>query len=149
MFKTKEFDYDLWTTSENGTKHYWARVRATGEVAEISHEVMRYLRAEEKRIYREFMAINEHGSTLSLDVPHDDEKSSWEEDNNFGAIEMETKLEEEEFRRLLTAEQLDVYLHCILGDESATAYGKRHGKTQQAVTATIVLIRKKKKKYFG
>jgi hypothetical protein len=35
--------------------------------------------------------------TLSLDVPHDDEKSSWEEDNNFGAIEMETKLEEEEF----------------------------------------------------
>lgn len=149
MIKVKEFDYDLWTTSENGMKHYWARVRATGEVTEISHEVMSFLRTEEKRLYREFTAIQKFGSNLSLDVPHDDEKSSWEEDNSFSAIEMETKLEEEEFRHLLTAEQLDVYLHCILGDESATAYGKRHSKTQQAVTATIALIRKKAKKYFG
>ena len=34
MYKSKEFDYDLWTTTENGTKHYWARVKATGEVTE-------------------------------------------------------------------------------------------------------------------
>ena len=27
MYKSKEFDYDLWTTTEHGTKHYWARVR--------------------------------------------------------------------------------------------------------------------------
>ena len=26
MYKSKEFDYDLWTTQEGGTKHYWARV---------------------------------------------------------------------------------------------------------------------------
>ena len=39
MYKSKEFDYDLWTTQEGGTKHYWARVKATGEVAEISIEV--------------------------------------------------------------------------------------------------------------
>ena len=42
MYKSKEFDYDLWTTQEGGTKHYWARVKATGEVAEISIEVMRF-----------------------------------------------------------------------------------------------------------
>ena len=28
MYKSKEFDYDLWTTTENGTKHFWARVKA-------------------------------------------------------------------------------------------------------------------------
>jgi hypothetical protein len=62
MFKNKRIRLRPLDYIRNGTKHYWARVRATGEVAEISHEVMRYLRAEEKRIYREFMAINEHGS---------------------------------------------------------------------------------------
>ena len=35
----KEFDYDLRTTVESGTKRYWAKVRATGELTEISHEV--------------------------------------------------------------------------------------------------------------
>ncbi len=149
MYKSKEFDYDLWTTNENGTKHYWARVRATGEMTEISHEVMKFLRAEEKRVYREITAIQKYGLPLPLDIPHDDEISSWEEDNNYSVVEMETRLEEEEFRHLLTEEQLDVYNHCILGDETAIAYGKRHGKTQQAVTATIALIRKKAKKYFN
>ena len=52
MYKSKEFDYDLWTTQEGGTKHYWARVKATGEVAEISIEVMRFLRAEDTRRQR-------------------------------------------------------------------------------------------------
>ncbi len=149
MYKSKEFDYDLWTTTENGIKRYWARVRATGEVTEINHEVMRFLRTEEKRLYREITADRKYGSTLSLDVPYDEEKSVWEADNNFGVIEMETKLEEEKFRRMLTAKQLDIYIHCIRGGESATAYGIRHGKTQQAVTASIAFIRKKAKKYFG
>ena len=53
MLKVKDFDYDLWTTVEDGVKHYWAKVRETGEITEISHEVMVYLRSEEKRIYRE------------------------------------------------------------------------------------------------
>ena len=149
MYKSKEFDYDLWTTTQNGTKHYWARVKATGEVTEISHEVMTFLRAEEKRVYREITAIKKHGSTLSLDVPRGEDKESWFEDHGIGMSEMEIALIEQDFRILLTEEQLDVYVHCILDGETATSYGKRHGKTQQAVTDTIAHIREKAKKYFS
>lgn len=149
MIKVKEFDYDLWTTNGGGTKRYWARVKATGEVTEISHEVMCFLRSEEKKLYREIAAVRKHGSTLSLDVPYGEEKESWFEDHGSGMREMEIALVEKDFRGLLTAEQLDVYVHCILDGETATAYGKRHGKTQQAVTDTIAHIREKAKKFFG
>ena len=45
------FDYDLWTT-ENGK--YMVRVKRTGEVSEVDRDVMRVLRAEEKRIRRSY-----------------------------------------------------------------------------------------------
>ena len=55
MLKVKDFDYDLWTTVEDGVKHYWANVRETGEITEISHEVMVYLRSEEKRMEKWYL----------------------------------------------------------------------------------------------
>ena len=90
MLKVKDFDYDLWTTVEDGVKHYWAKVRETGEITEISHEVMVYLRSEEKRIYREIVMTRNEGTILSLDIPHDDEKESWFEDH--GASKSPIKL---------------------------------------------------------
>ena len=77
MYKSKEFDYDLWTTQEGGIKRYWARVKATGEVAEISIEIMRCLRTEEKRIYREIETSQQRGSMLSLEFLYDEEKEGW------------------------------------------------------------------------
>ena len=68
----KEFDYDLWTTEEG---KYMVRVKATGEVTEVGREVMKALRAEEKRMRRSFAVESlddeqvEGGNTvLSLDA---------------------------------------------------------------------------------
>ena len=52
----KGFDYDL-SRSEDG--RCWARVRATGEWVEISEEVMRELRREEKKEYRFQMTLEQ------------------------------------------------------------------------------------------
>ena len=149
MFTLKEFDYDLWTTQEGGTKHYWARVRATGEVAEISIEIMRYLRVEEKRIYREIEASRKRGSMLSLEFLYDDEKEGWLSDYGVGASEMENTLTEEALRRLLTPAQLSVFDECIIGGKSLTAYAALHGVSVPMVNKHIQAIRKKAKKFFG
>lgn len=148
MYKSKGFDYDLWTTQEGGTKHYWARVKATGEVAEISIEVMRFLRAEEKRIYREIEASRKRGSMLSLEFLYDEEKAGWLTDYDIGASEMENTLTEEAFRQLLTPAQLSVFHECLINGKSQVAYAAEHGVSKQSVFDTITLIRKKAKKYF-
>lgn len=44
-----EFDYDLWTTEDGKCM---VRVKITGEITEVDREVMKALRAEEKRIRR-------------------------------------------------------------------------------------------------
>ena len=112
----KDFDYDLWTTGENEAKRYWVRIKATGEVTEVSHDVMKLLRKEDKRLYREYEESQNLGITiLSLDAPHDEERESWYADGCSSTISMQTSLEEKEFRRLLTKTQLRVYRECILG----------------------------------
>ena len=45
------FDYDLWTTEDGKCM---VRVKKTGEVSEVNRDVMRVLRAEEKRIRRSY-----------------------------------------------------------------------------------------------
>lgn len=149
MRTPKDFDYDLWTTNEDGVIHYWTRIKATGEVSEVSHDVMKLLRSEEKRMYRELTETPEEGSVLSLDVYHDEEYEYWLDDQEIGVIEMQTAIEEKEFRSLLTPSQLSVYLECLLGGKDATHYGAEHGISRQATKASIEWIRKKAKKYFG
>lgn len=149
MFTLKEFDYDLWTTQEGGTKHYWARVKTTGEVAEISIEIMRCLRAEEKRIYREIEASRKRGAMLSLEFLYDEEKEGWLSDYGIGASEMESILTEEAFRQLLTPAQLSVFNECLIEGKSQTAYAAIHGISVPVVNKHIHAIRKKAKKFFG
>ena len=149
MYKSKEFDYDLWTTTENGTKHFWARVKATCEVTEVSQEVMRFLRAEEKRVYREIEASQNRGSTLSLDVPHDEEKEYWLEDNGMGVSEMEIPILEEEFCNLLTTNQLETYRSCMIGHCGVREYARRKNLDPKTISETIGAIRKKFKTFFG
>lgn len=149
MYNSKEFDYDLWTTQEGGTKHYWARVKATGEVAEISVEVMRCLRAEEKRIYREIEASRKRGSMLSFEFLYDEEKEGWLSDNGIGASEMENALTKEAFRQILTPAQRSVFDECLIGGESQTAYAAMRGVSVPMVSKHIHAIRKKAKYFFG
>ncbi len=54
MRTPKEFDYDLWTTKEN---RCMVRVKATGVECEVSLEIFRLLRAEEKRVRRSSQGI--------------------------------------------------------------------------------------------
>lgn len=146
--KIKEFDYDLWTTSDGDTKQYWARVKVTGEVTEISHELMKALRCEEKRLYREYSATAEENAILSLDDTAGDERESWLEDGCHYVLPVEAVIEEEEFRAALTPRQLDVYICCIRGNQTATSYARIHRVTKQSIFDSITAIRKKAKKYF-
>ena len=148
MYKTKEFDYDLWTTTDGGIRHCWVRVKATGEVSEVSPEVMKFLRAEEKRVYREIKAAQKRGSSLSLDDSHDEGKESWFSDHGFGTSEMEKALVEEAFCQLLTPIQLSVFRECLLGQIPLSEYARKNGITKQSVSDVIEGIRKKAKKFF-
>ena len=118
-------------------------------MAEISIEVMRFLRAEEKRIYREIEASRKRGPMLSLEFLYDEEKDGWLTDYGIGASEMENTLTEEAFRQLLTPAQLSVFDECIIGGKSLTAYAALHGVSVPMVNKHIQAIRKKAKKFFG
>ena len=77
MYKNKEFDYDLWTTETDGEKKYWVRVRNTNEVVEVNLEIMRFLRNQEKSLYRDI--INTKDTLLSLDAlnENDERTEDW------------------------------------------------------------------------
>ena len=49
-----EFDYDLWTTEDGKCM---VRVKLTGEVTEVDREVMKSLRAEEKKLRRSYGTV--------------------------------------------------------------------------------------------
>ena len=59
-----EFDYDLWTTEDGKCM---VRVKITGEVTEVDREVMKALRAEEKRIRR---ALRSNEGTVKDGIAH-------------------------------------------------------------------------------
>ena len=67
MYKNKEFEYDLWATEDG---HYYARVKSTGEVSEISREIFRFLRCQEKEVYRrqELRKANDENKTTDESV---------------------------------------------------------------------------------
>ena len=152
-----EFDYDLWTTEDGKCM---ARVKKTGEVSEVNRDVMRVLRAEEKRIRRSYgfgnTSEDEDGAekisdtVLSLDaMPEDDVKSAaWLADSSDFIKEAELKMLERELMQTLTLLQLDVYKTCIMNGQTPTAYAKEHNMKRQSVNDVIKLIRKKAKKYF-
>ena len=144
MPKVKEFDYDLWTTVEDGEKHYWAKVRSTGEITEISHEVIKFLRAEEKKVYREIEFNRNSESVLSLDELHaDDEEPSWFEDHGIGMSEMETPLIEEEFRKTLTPIQFEVYQKCMLEGCGIREFARKKNIDHKTIVRIVRSIREK------
>lgn len=111
------------------------RVKLTGEVTEVDREVMKSLRAEEKKLRRSYGTVgtsdDENGeekssdTVLSLDaLPEDDVKSSaWLADpaNN---IEMAlTEMCIEDFRKSLSSIQLEIFDVVMLGGVSRPRNG--------------------------
>lgn len=91
MKALKEFDYNLWTTEENGVKKYFVGVKATGEVTEVDAEVMKVLRNEEKKM-RRHIEEGELGAPLSLDSAVGDENNStWMTDTYNLAEDVQTE----------------------------------------------------------
>ncbi len=160
MYKNKEFDYDLFTM-EGGRKY--ARIRNTGEVVEIDDELMKCLRAEEKKIYREHElrklvdSINDSERIkatifypLSFEMydEDEDEEPAWLIDDNNFEEDLIAKDLENKFLNMLTEHQREVFI-CIMKDkESQVDFANRHGITTRSLRYTIKTIRKKAKKFF-
>ena len=151
MKTIKEFDYDLWAVEKNKTKKYFVRVKATGEVSEVSHEVMKVLLSEEKRMRRN-KEKSIYNPTLSLDYINTESKDA----ESYWLVDALQDVQEQhlfnefkrEFINNLTAKQKEIYFKCIIGEYSVTEYAVKTGKSRQAVMKTILQIREKAKKFF-
>ena len=167
-----EFDYDLWTTEDGKCM---VRVKATGEETEVDRELMRFLRAEEKRLRRSLQSEsglkpkekadadeqddNRKGSSdkmLSLDfISYDGEDAEnittipWTEDPQKMEDAVIFSVMEEEFRKTLTAKQLDLYIHCLKNEEQLRAYARLRGIDVRAAFETKKAVMKKMQKFFA
>lgn len=149
MLTVKEFDYNLWTTEENGKKRYWVRIKATGEVTEVDQEVMRVLRCEEKRLVREIETQTEEGTVLSLDYASEDEVAEhWLTDPYQLSEDVATNLLERDFEKLLTPFQREIYHCCMKNGMKCSRYAKLHCLDSSTVYEAREAVRKKFKKYF-
>lgn len=145
MKTPKNFDYDLWVTEDGKCM---VRVKSTGEVTEIDRSVMRFLRAEEKRLRRE-MEEQENGNTLFLEIqPNDETGESWLVDTYDFQSELMSEITKSEFCNLLTPKQLDVFQKCLMGGKSLTQYALENGVSIPVIHRRIGAIRKKAKKFF-
>ena len=151
------FDYDLWTT-ENGK--CMVRVKKTGEVSDVNRDVMRVLRAEEKRIRRSYgsdstsevedSAEKSSDSVLSLDaMPEDDVKSAaWLADSRDCMEELITALKEKELLSLLTEKQRELYLAMTREGLTLREFARRKGIGIRAAFDLKAAVQKKFQKIF-
>lgn len=145
-----DFEYDLW--SDDGKK--FMRIKATGESCEVNIDTFRLLSAELMRIKREKdpnigRKPEEQKpivTVLSLDVLPDGE---WLIDEKDYTGETETKILQEKFAEILTDNQREIYLECIVFGMSYTEYARKHGISEGAVRGTISRLREQAKKFFG
>ena len=150
-----EFDYDLWTTEDGKCM---VRVKSTGEVTEVDRDVMRLLRAEEKKLRRSMTGVpisgceDETATILTLDYVSyqggEDMTSGWLEDKSDFTEEILNRLVLSEFVKQLTPKQQKVFKACIVEGKSSYQYAKEAGIRQPSVFETLTLIRKKAKKFF-
>ena len=148
-----EFDYDLWTTEDGKCM---VRVKLTGEVMEVDRDVMKLLRAEEKKLRRSFTGSpsdekeDAEQSVLSLDsLPDDDVKAAaWLADPHDLLNEVTMKLLEAELRKSLTERQLDVYEKCLLGGRTFREYARKNNIDVRAVFDAKAAVQKKFEKVF-
>lgn len=156
----KNFEYDLWTSSDG--KHF-SRLKRTGEVCEVNLETFRFLRKLEKELRRELQGTEITITSgrdnakkkltvtmLSLDYVTEGEEletSLLADKTDYENIVV-TELMEQEFFKLLTNLQLSTYRHCIIDGMTYVEYAKLVGVHEATVRSAIKLIRKKAKKFF-
>ena len=150
-----EFDYDLWTTEDGKCM---VRVKRTGEQCEVSRETFRILRNEEKKLRRSMTGVpvpcceDAETTLLSLDFVSyeggEEMSPAWLEDPRDEVSEIVFDITEADFRKSLTANQLDVYLNCMVKGMSQKAYADSKGISPAAVFYVCKSIREKAKKYF-
>ena len=128
MKALKDFDYNLWTTEENGVKKYFVGIKATGEVTEVDAEVMKLLRNEEKKMRRHIEEEIELGTPLSLDSAAGDESNStWLTDSTNLQEEVTAQMLRAEFERSLTKFQLTIFKECMEGSMPYAEFAKQKG----------------------
>ena len=153
-----EFDYDLWTTEDGKCM---VRVKRTGEVLEVDREVMKVLRAEEKKLRRSYgpdnTTENEEGeekssdSVLSLDaLPDDDVKSSaWLADPKNYAEEVVTNILLEDFKHTLSPLHLSVFENCMMNGMTVREYAAKFEISKSYAAKIEKAVREKIKNFFG
>jgi hypothetical protein len=142
-----EFDYDLWTTEDGKCM---VRVKITGEVSEVDREVMKVLRAEEKKLRRSYAnSSDDEGescvSTLSLDVVSSDEvdEASWLEDKSDDISFALTKICVEEVLLTLSPFQREVFDIVMMGGVSIREFARVRMLHHKTVEESVCAIRKK------
>lgn len=151
MYKNKKFDYDLWTTNDDGVKRYWVRIRATQEVVEVDLKTLRFLRAEEKKIYRAIEeARNNAGTVLSYEVFEDVEVSGeWLIDEKDLETQVLMQSEIDAVVKTLTPKQFWVYKNCILEGMELREFARKNNLSYSTVKDIRDAIRKKFQKNFN
>lgn len=151
MYKNKKFDYDLWTTNDDGVKRYWVRIRATQEVVEVDLKTLRFLRAEEKKIYRAIEeARNNAGTVLSYEVFEDEEISGeWLIDEKDLETQVLMQSEIDAVVKTLTPKQFWVYKNCILEGMELREFARKNNLSYSTVKDIRDAIRKKFQKNFN
>ena len=151
MLNLKDFDYILWKDSEG---RCFVKVKYTDEVTEVSEQVFKNLRNEEKRIYRElelrdklYSEEEEERTKASVMFPssyfseielEENESESFvlEDMCNF-EDEVICKDLEEKFLMLLTKTQKEVFIDVLLGGETQRDFAERKGLNKRAVNNRI------------
>lgn len=151
MYKNKSFDYDLWTTKDNSVKRYWVRIRATQEVVEVDLKTLRFLRTEEKKIYRAIEdARNNAGTVLSYEVFEDEEISGdWLIDEKDLETQVLMQSEIDAVVKTLTPKQFLVYKNCILEGMELREFARKNNLSYSTVKDIRDAIRKKFQKNFN
>lgn len=136
------------------------RVKKTGEVSEVNRDVMRVLRAEEKRIRRSYgfdstsededSAEKSSDSVLSLDaMPEDDVKSAaWLADSRDCMEELITALKEKELLSILTEKQRELYLAMTREGLTLREFARRKGVGIRAAFDLKAAVQKNFIKFF-
>lgn len=129
-----EFDYDLWTTEDGKCM---VRVKITGEVTEVDREVMKALRAEEKRIRRALRSnegtvkdgIAHQTRTFSLSAVSENEleKSDWLVDPTSDFANVEARLFVKSAMEMLSPLEQEIFSSCLLGEMPIRQFAERNG----------------------
>lgn len=151
MYKNKKFDYDLWTTNDDGVKRYWVRIRATQEVVEVDLKTLRFLRTEEKKIFRAIEdARNNAGTVLSYEIFEDEETSGeWLIDEKDLESQVLLQTEIDDVVKTLTPKQFLVYKNCILEGMELREFARNNNLSYSTVKDIRDAIRKKFQKIFN